>query len=360
MAQRVYLIPVISAVVESITRAVLAPSDDAVSQQLDECRARTHSQERASAVSRQFSRRLEERAFESSNRAYDYGLYTAMRPYLITGQSASQAASRTDAVYCAADDLTRAKLIESELVDLPAELYTDFPVDSQATDADGGDASAIWNALRTDLLTVRRMRRAALSRSTYTHETPMQVPLGEGIAVISQDETEPHTFAGDELAGAYGQLLGATLGRVLGLSLPTWWMGRNFWIGLLLGGRLSPFAVPPVSSVRRLRKTLRAWARSPALLFPTLEVPGFVENFPVACEAYSSGLYFPPASVAEWLSSFDTTRPDFVRLSRAVSGYDEADARTIVSVIEECLIWCHRHGYGFMEGDELVGSLGYR
>ena len=31
-----------------------------------------------------------------------------------------------------------------------------------------------------------------------------------------------------------------------------------------------------------------------------------------------------------------------------------------VSVIEECLIWCHRHRYGVMEGDELVGSLGYR
>jgi len=233
-------------------------------------------------------------------------------------------------------------------------------VGSPAADADGDDTNAIWNALRSDLVTVRRMRRAALSGSKYTHEVAMQVPLDESVTVISQDETEPHTFAGDELAGAYGQLIGATLGRVLGLSLPTWWMGRNFWIGLLLGGPLSPFAVPPFSSVRRLRKTLIASAQSPAQLFPSLDVPGFSENFPIWCEAYSSGLYFPPASVAEWLSSFDATRASFVRLATVVSGYDKASVQMTVSVIEECLIWCHRHGYGVMEGDELVGSLGYR
>lgn len=101
MAQRVYLIPVIPVVVESITTAILASSEDAVSEQLNECRVRARPHERALAVSRQFSRRLNETAFESSNRADEYGLYTAMRPYLITERSASHAASKTDALYSA-------------------------------------------------------------------------------------------------------------------------------------------------------------------------------------------------------------------------------------------------------------------
>jgi hypothetical protein len=123
---------------------------------------------------------------------------------------------------------------------------------------------------------------------------------------------------------------------------------------------LSPFSAPPFSAVRRLRKTLVSAAQSPALLFPSLEVPGFYENFPMGCEAYSSGLYFGREAVSRWLESFEADRPAFVRLSVLASGYDQAPVQMITSVIHECLLWCERQGYGVMEGDELVGSQGYR
>src|SRR5437660_3964045 len=125
MAQRVYLIPVDPAFVESITAAVLAPSDDGVTERLNDLRARARPQERALALSRRFSKRLNDKAFQASNRTDQYGLYTAMRPYLTTARTANDAASRTDALYSAADDSTRVRLLESELAELPPELYAD-------------------------------------------------------------------------------------------------------------------------------------------------------------------------------------------------------------------------------------------
>lgn len=355
MAQRVYLIPVQPAILESMTAAILAESDDGVAAHVDACRERGRPQQRALALSREFSARLNEAAFESSNRADEHGLFTAMRPYLITARTAHDAAHRANALY-AADEATRTRLFEAELAALPPELCTGSPSGRSAAPH---DPDALWDAIRKDLLTARRMREAALSGRAYTHEIARQMPF-EGMTVMSPEETEPHIFAGAELAEAYGQLIGATLGRILGLCLPTWWMGRNFWIGLLIASRLSPFSAPPFSSVRALRKTLASRARSPALLVPALEIPGFFENFPLGCEAYSSGLYFGREAVSKWLESFEAERAAFVRLGVLATGYDEAPVQLITSVVHECLLWCEREGYGVMEGDELVGSLGYR
>ncbi len=66
MAQRVYLIPVQPAVVESVTAAILAASDEGVSEQVSACRERGRPQQQTLALSRKFSERLNKAAFEKS------------------------------------------------------------------------------------------------------------------------------------------------------------------------------------------------------------------------------------------------------------------------------------------------------
>lgn len=355
MAQRVYLIPVQQEVIKNLAAAVLAPSEEASAECLRACRERAKAQQGALALSKRYCARLSEEAFASANRSDDYGLFTALRPYLITVRSPEEAVTRTEVLFSAQVADQRIRLLEAEVAALPPELCA-----NTSSTPEDSESESLWEAIHDDLLTAQRMRRASLSGTTYTHEVATKEPFGDGMTVISSDKTEPHVFAGHELAEAYGQLIGATAGRLLGLSLPTWWMGRNFWLGLLLGHHLSPMAAPPFSSIRRLRNDLLALAESPAVLFPELAVPGFEAGFPLMCEAYSSGLYLSPAAVSRWLASFQKTRPALVRLSVLATGYDENSVQLIVSVVHEALIWCGRHGYGVMEGDELVGSLGYR
>jgi hypothetical protein len=345
MAQRVYLLPVEPRIVELLGSAILNDPGPA----LAELRAGSQAHAATAGASKRALARLDEERFKASGRGDDYALYSALRPYCVTETSAVAAADAVDALLAAGDEVRRLSLFEDQLRRVAPSLFAASAGVSRFVD----DTAEQWAGLKTDIGTLRRMREAALAGRAYEHKF-------QGREEEDGEDAEPQTFEGADLAEIYGQLLGATLGRLLGLSLPSWWMGRNFWIGLLIAAELSPFQLLPLSGARRVRKRLTLLAESPAGLFPSVAVEGFEAGFPRVCEAYGTGLYFPPAAVREILPLLERSRKAFVSLAAKASGYDRGVAGQIASLVHEAFLWAARHDLGLLEGDELVGAYGYR
>lgn len=353
MAQRVYLIPVEPRIVELLTSAILL--EDA-GPALAELRAGSQAHAATANASKRAVARLDEERFKASGRADDYARYSALRPYCVTETSAAAAVDAVDALLGAGDEVKRQTLFEDQLRRLDPSLFATSAGVARYVD----DTAEQWASLKADAGTLRRMREAALAGRRYEHRVQRQEALEEDDLVMVTEETEAMTFEGAALAEIYGQLLGATLGRLLGLSLPSWWMGRDFWLGLLLAAEMSPFQLLPLSGARRLRKQLLRLAQSPADLFPSVAVEGFGAGFPLLCEAYGTGLYLPPAAVRELLPRFEGSRKAFVSLGVKATGYDRGVVEQIAGIVHEAFLWASRHGFGLLEGDELVGAYGYR
>lgn len=208
-----------------------------------------------------------------------------------------------------------------------------------------------WQSLATDIGTLRRMREAALAGRAYEHQVRRQEVWGDDLEI---SRSEPVVFEGAALAEIYGQLLGSTLGRLLGLTLPTWRLGSGYSLGLLLAGPISPFRLLPLSGARRLRARLTRLAETPAVLLTPVAVEGFEAGFPRVCEAYGTGLYFPPAAVREIHAALARSRKPLVSLGVQATGRERGDVERITAAVHEAFAWAARHGLGLLEGDELV------
>ncbi len=212
-----------------------------------------------------------------------------------------------------------------------------------------------WQSLEADAGILRRMREAFLAGRPYAHEIPKPPAWDDEVTAIAGG-AEPRTFEGPALAEIYGQLLGSTLGRLLGLTLPTWRLGSGYSLGLLLAGPLSPFRPLPFSGARRLRARLTRLSETPAALLAPVAVEGFEAGFPRVCEAYGTGLYFPPAAVREIHAALARSRKPLVSLGVQATGRERGDIEKITAAVHEAFAWAARHGLGLMEGDDLVGE----
>jgi hypothetical protein len=337
MAQRVYLIPVEPRIVELLSAAILEDLGPA----LAELRAGSQAHAATASASKRAVARLDEERFKASGRGDDYALYSALRPYCITETSASAAVEAVDDLLAAGDEVKRMSLFEDQLRRLDSSLFVTSTGISRYVD----DTAEQWAGLKTDFGTLRRMREAALAGRTYEHAFQSREEEDNEDAAAGS-----HTFEGSALAEIYGQLLGATFGRILGLSLPSWWMGRNVWLGSLLTAELSPFQL----LARRVRKRLTRLAESPAGLFSSVAVAGFEAGFPLVCEAYGTGLYFPPTAVRELLPLLQ--RKAFVSLGVKATGYERGVVEQIAGIVHEAFLWAAQHDLGLMEGDDLVGE----
>jgi len=161
----------------------------------------------------------------------------------------------------------------------------------------------------------------------------------------------------DEIPEEYGALLGATFGRIAGMCEPTWWLGRNYWIGLMCYSRLGILARMRFAN---LRNSLSCLGDTPAVLFQEARMAGFEDGFDLCCPGYSTGLLFAADRVDALYELFCSRRDRWEQLSVAVTGYGSRDVRNLMRMVEEALLWASREGCGLLEGDELVGGLGYR
>lgn len=213
----------------------------------------------------------------------------------------------------------------------------------------GEPSPADWQAVASDVDILRRMREAFLAGRPYAHEIPKPA-WDDGAAAISGG-AEPRTFAGRELAEVYGQLLGSTLGRLLGLSLPTWELGNGYSLGLLLD---RPLSLLPLSGARRMRARLSRLAETPATLLAPVAVEGFEAGFPRVCEPFGTGLFFPPAAVREIHAALARSRRPLVSLGVKATGLQRGVIERITTAAGEAFDWAARHDLGLLEGDELV------
>src|SRR5262249_13133016 len=153
------------------------------------------------------------------------------------------------------------------------------------------------------------------------------------------------------LAEVDGQLLGSTLGRLLGLSLPTWELGSGYSLGLLLAGQLSLF---PFSGARRMHARLSRLAETPVALLTPVAVAGFEAAFPRVCEPYGTGLYFPPAAVREIHAALARSRKPLGSPGLKATGPPRAEVARIPTAVHDAFAWAAQHDLGLLEGDELV------
>lgn len=212
----------------------------------------------------------------------------------------------------------------------------------------GGGSPEDWQSLAADVGVLRRMREAALAGRSYEHPVKKQEIWGDDLEIGA---ARPMVFEGPALAEIYGQLLGSTLGRLLGLSLPSWELGSGYSLGLLLAARLS---LLPLSGARRMRTLLSRLAETPATLLTPVAVAGLEAGFPRVCEPYGTGLYFPPAAVREIHAALARSRKPLVSLGVKVTGRERAEVERITTAVHDAFAWAAGHNVGLLEGDELV------
>jgi hypothetical protein len=216
-----------------------------------------------------------------------------------------------------------------------------------------GGSPGEWKLLAADTVILRRMRGAFLAGQPYAHEIPKPSAWDDEVSAISAG-AEARTFEGPSLAEIYGQLLGSTLGHLLGLTFPTWSLGDGYSLGHLLASELSPWRLFPLSGARRLRERLVRLAETPAALFTRVAVPGFEAGFPRVCEPYGTGLYFPPAAVREIHAALESSGKPLVSLGVKATGRDRVEVERATTAVHEAFAWAARHDFGLLEGDELV------
>src|SRR5581483_194771 len=239
------------------------------------------------------------------------------------------------------------ELLSSAILEDPGQALADLRVGASAEGKGGSPED--WKSLAADVTVLRRMREAFLAGRPYTHEIPK--PAWDDEAGISGG-AEPRAFEGPALAEVYGQLLGSTLGRLLGLALPAWSLGTGYSLGLLLAGQLSPLRLLPLSGARRMRARLTRLGETPATLLAPVAVAGFEAGFPRVCEAFGTGLYFPPAAVREIHGVLARSRKPLVSLGVKATGRERGEVERITAAVHEAFAWAARHGLGLLEGDE--------
>lgn len=351
MAQRVYLLCIKHDLVDLIAAAVAATSDEAFRTAIADLRRRSDNQLRASAVSRRYAARLNRKAFENAGRIDDYYLAESLRPYVITRGSGENVRDTVRSVRYADSEAALEMIFDAEIARV-GELTDDI---SSATE----EVDDPWTGIVEEISNLREIRRAALAGLPYTRQVSKLVPFGDDMQVVL-DETEPQTLEATELAKTYGFLLGATLGRVAGLCEPSWWMGRNFWLGLMIAQEFSMTERFTQRRARLMCDAMTKLASSPGRLFDAIGIAGYEEGFPLMCEGYSSGLIFGPEAVAAMLELMSTRKHHWVDLGCRASGYEETVVSQIYDVVLEAFDWAATDGCSLMEGDELVGAYGYR
>jgi hypothetical protein len=321
---------------------------------LDRLRRAAARQTELDALSKQFARRLDVDAFYARNLDAEYARVTSVRPYVITAESPAEAARAVTALWSLDSAEQKREFFSQQIAAFDPQLLRD------ARDEVPDDSTA-WRIIEEDLRRLHGLRSAALHDTPYVVPVAKQEPFeGDDSVTVLSEDTETIVLRGRQVTEAYGNLLATTLARFAAMCRPTWWLGRNFWLGLLAVAHLPLRQRLFNSPVRHMQAQLRSRVATPAQLLEPLAIEGFDAGMSISCEAFSAGLYLSHAAVTDLLSDVQRDRAVFVDLAAAISPYEKSVVAGLVDVVEEALLWAAETGHGFIEGDELVGYQGYR
>lgn len=356
MAQRVYMIPVRDAFVEDYLALVLEFDEQALKERFDGMKRTAERHLRTLEAGKRFSSIAYEE-IPPAQQDTRFSLSAAFRPYFITCTDSRDAAERTQTLYGHESLDALFKSFHEEAARLSSVSEETWDKVDRVSELDLHDAE--WDALFEDLKRIRGMASAHRATTPYSVEVYKKLEI-EGMEVFSQDETETVSVSGTQLGEHYGSLLGPNFGRLAGLTAPSWWLGRNFWLGLLAGVDLGKFAGVVKRKERKLQETIVSCARNPASLFSSAAVEGFESSFSDVCSGYGTGLYFPGPAIPDLIGTIEEDIDAATRLACEATGYPPDDVRIVIGVVLESLYWARDENCGLLEGDELVGSGGYR
>jgi hypothetical protein len=340
MAQRVYLVPTPDDVRALFEQVVLAPSAEDLDRALARCAGRVQRHLLLNRVSVRNARRLNEKAFDAEGRGDDYHLYIGLRPYLVTTRGPLETAQAVSRALEGSDAGSAQAFFDEQLAALPPGLL--LPPDDTGPE-EAGDG---WTHIEKELRRLWAMREAIRLDAPFTLDTPKEELIAAGIRILGP-ESETRWLRGVELRQAYATRAGYIFARLCAKCEPTWWLGRDFWPGLLLAWRWNVWS----------------FLVSPRSLLPSLAglaVPEWEPGFPLLCEGYTSGLYFDPEAVVAVRESLATERRGWVQLGMYASGYPADVVTKLLDVAAEAFQWASSRSCGLMEADEVGGALGYR
>lgn len=350
MAQRVYLLPIKLDFLQMLQEYVLSegPRPDAIWKELE---GRGLKQGRLNAASRRVAACIDSEEAARTGRGDDLALAANLRPYFITGDDSAAA---VDAVV----DLMAADPDEAEdFLRKEGEKFGELFRAERFRQASEDRSPESWRLLRQDVDKARSLREAFKRDEAVEVEVPKVVASRGGVQVYQGGKTERKSFKGPELAQLFGAKLGNCLGRLSGLCEPSWWLGRNYWLGAMA---FADHDFPEEHPAQTFQDFLMMKVRNPASMLTALYVPGFDAGFDVGCPAYSTGLYFAYDAVL-WISQgLEQVASGLEALGEKVTGYSRRELRTLEQSLREAFDWASRSECGLMEGDELVGSLGSR
>jgi hypothetical protein len=351
MAQRVYLIPIKQELVLAFN-AMLRASPSQEDEIWKRIRKYAMRQMKLASLSHRWARGLSEAKFAAAGRLDEYYECTATRPYFITAKEPGDVAAIVTALRSCRNEQEAAAIFDEQ-----AKAFGNMwsPPEEDRVESSPDEE---WQALKRNVQKLKQMNLRFQERRPFTIEVFKTATLeGTDLQVMSMDETEPQEIPWSQIPTHYAQLLGSTLGQVAGLCEPTWWMGRNYWIGLLCFSRLG---VVQKLKYGKLQKRILDLSANPAVLFPNTGMLDFEKAFDLTCPAYSTGLLFGGDKMAPLLESLQQSRGEWEQLSAHITGYTPIQVSKLVNRIEEAVLWAKSENCALLEGDELVGGLGYR
>lgn len=281
------------------------------------------------------------------------GMFANMRPYLITEKEVTAAVQMVDNLLQCRNDQDMIFIFNQQC----HRMY-DFTDENEIHIPPFEENLKVFDNVKKQIQILKGFRNAYQRKENFSIAFPQQSNAKSGIHISISGETEMRVIQHKDIPWHYGELLGQTYGELCGLCFPSWWLGRNYWFGLLLKGKLGAVGQIPYLGVRQF---LRTHSETPVNLFKTIRIDGFEKGFDINAPFSQLGYYFPAPSVSLIADGLPSKfQKQFHNLGKAVTNYGDEDIAYPEQMVYESFRWASANKMGLVEGDDLVGWTGER
>jgi hypothetical protein len=350
MAQRSFLIPISGPLNELFFELMETTDDNSI---WGKIAAVSRQHRKVLFYSKSFAGIIDGNKVAEQVRGLKLGMLSNMRPYLITEKEINAAVKVVDNLLACENDQDIIHIFNGQC----SRIY-DFMDENRINIPKYEENMAVFNNVKKQIQILKGFRDAYQRKENVSIEVPRQADAKSGIHISIAGETEMRLIQYQDIPWHYGELLGQTFGELCGLCYPSWWLGRNYWFGLLLNGELSVFGRIPFLGVR---KFLRTHSQHPVNLFQAIKIEGFEKGFDINAPFNQLGYYFPAPSVSLIAAGLPSKyRKQLHDLGKAVTNWDDEDIARCEQMVYESFQWASANQFGLIEGDDLVGWTGER
>lgn len=348
MAQRSFLIPVSNALNELFFELMDTDDGNSIWGKIAEVSGKHR---KVLFYSKSFADIIDRNKVAEQVRGLKLGMFANMRPYLITEKELKAAVAAVDNLLQCENEQDIIHIFNQQC----NRIY-DFMNENEIHIPQYEENLKVFDNVKKQIQILKEFRDAYQRNENVSIEVPKQTDTKSGIHISIAGETEMRVIQPQDIPWHYGELLGQTFGELCGLCYPSWWLGRNYWFGLLLNGNLGALGRIPYLGIR---KFLRNHSENPVTLFTSIKIENFEKGFDIYAPFNQLGFYFSAPSVsliADGLLS--KYQKKFHNLGKAVTNYHDEDIARCEQMIYESFQWASANQLGLVEGDDLVGWTG--